>query len=112
MMSFLRKKLIEYLVESDEVLTKEKVEEFKLEIANQFEKNVFQAWTSYFRILYPFYYHQYKVDVVKFTENLIQNIRKDLGIEGFTKKNIVHFDGAQNQGFNRRTQYCRFFCQF
>lgn len=98
---FLRKRLIEFLVESEEQLTKEKIEDFKIEIARQFDKNVFQAWNSYFRILYPFYYHQYKVDVVKFTENLIQNIRKDLGIEGFTKKNIVHFDGAQNQGFNR-----------
>ena len=98
---FLRKKLIEYLVENEEPLTKHKVEEFKKEIASQFDKNVFQAWSSCFRLLYPFYYHQYKTDVVKFTEELIEKIRQDLDIKDFTKKNIVHFDGAQNQGFNR-----------
>lgn len=97
----LRKKLIEYLVESEEPLTKEKVEEFKNDLAKQFDKNVYKAWTSYFRILYPFYYHQFKTNVVKYMESFVLNLRKDLNIEEFTKKNIVHFDGAQNQGYNR-----------
>ncbi|WP_343705604.1 AAA family ATPase [Flavobacterium sp.] len=97
----LRKKNIQYLVESNSPLTKEKVEELKKEVANQFDKNVFQSWSSYFRILYPIYYHQYKTDVVQSIKKLINDIRKDLDIETFTKSNFVHFDGAQNQGFNR-----------
>lgn len=97
----LRKKLIDYLVEKEEALTKEAVDALKIKVAEKFEKNVFQAWSSYFRILYPFFYAQYKTDVVKYVENLVENIRQDLGIHNFTKKNIVHFDGAQNQGFNR-----------
>ncbi|RYJ39657.1 ATPase family protein [Flavobacterium anhuiense] len=97
----LRKKNIQYLVESNSPLTKEKVEELKKEVANQFDKNVFQSWSSYFRILYPIYYHQYKTDVVRSIKNLINDTRKDLDIESFTKSNFVHFDGAQNQGFNR-----------
>lgn len=97
---FLRKKIIEFLVESQERLTKEKVEEFKLEISSQFDKTVFKAWTSYFRILYPLYYYQYKTDVVKVLEKIILNFREDLNIESFTKSNLVHFDGAQNQGSN------------
>lgn len=32
---------------------------------------------------------------------MIQAIRRDLDVESFTKSNFVHFDGAQNQGFNR-----------
>ena len=97
----LRKKLIEFLVENEEPLTKETVEAFKKEVASKFDKNVFQAWSSYFRVLYPFYYHRYKTDVVKYIEQLTDKVREDLDIVPFTKKNIVHFDGAQNQGFNR-----------
>lgn len=97
----LRKKLIEYLVENKDPLTKKKVEEFKNDLAKQFDKNVYKAWTSYFRILYPFYYHQFKTNVVNYMENFVLNLRKDLNIEEFTKRNIVHFDGAQNQGSNR-----------
>lgn len=98
----LRKELIKFLVENDDVsLTKDKVDALKKEVANQFDKNVFHAWSSYFRILYPFYYEQFKVNVVKFLEDLVENIREDLDIKDFTKKNIVHFDGAQNQGSDR-----------
>lgn len=97
----LRKKNIQYLVESNSPLTMEKVEELKKEVANQFDKNVFHSWSSYFRILYPFYYRQYKTDVVQSIKKLINDTRKALDIESFTKSNFVHFDGAQNQGFNR-----------
>ncbi|WP_307307790.1 McrB family protein [Epilithonimonas hungarica] len=95
----LRRKLIEFVVENKETpLTKEIVDTLKKEVATKFDKNVFHAWSSYFRVLYPFYYDQYKANVIKLLENLVDNIRKDLGIEDFTKDNIVHFDGAQNQG--------------
>lgn len=97
---FLRKKIIEYLVENDTPLTKEKVEEFKTEIASNFDKNVFQAWNSYFRILYVFYYNQYKEQVVDEMKKLIDKLREDLNIKDYTKTNLVHFDGAQNQGLN------------
>ncbi|WP_452228446.1 McrB family protein [Lacinutrix sp. MEBiC02404] len=97
----LRKIIIKHLVENKEPLTKQKVDELKVEVGSKFEKNVFHAWSSYFRVLYPFYYEKYKTNVVKFVEDFIEKIRKDLKIKDFTKKNIVHFDGAQNQGFNR-----------
>lgn len=98
---FLRKKIIEYLVENDTPLTKEKVEEFKSVIASNFDKNVFQAWNSYFRILYVFYYNQYKEQVVDEIKKLIERLVDDLNIKDYTKTNLVHFDGAQNQGLNR-----------
>lgn len=95
----LRRKLIEFVVENKETpLTKEIVDTLKKEVATKFDKNVFHAWSSYFRVLYPFYYDQYKANVIKLLENLVENIRRDLGIVDFTKNNIVHFDGAQNQG--------------
>ncbi len=95
----LRKRIIEFVVENKDIpLTKEIVDTIKKEVATKFDKNVFHAWSSYFRVLYPFYYDQFKVNVIKLLENLVENIRRDLGIEDFTKNNIVHFDGAQNQG--------------
>lgn len=97
---FLRKKIIEYLVENETPLTKEKVEEFKSAIASNFDRNVFQAWNSYFRILYVFYYNQYKEQVVDEIKKLIERLREDLNIKDHTKINLVHFDGAQNQGLN------------
>lgn len=97
---FLRKKLIQYLVENEEPLTKQKVEDYKKEVSALFDKNVFHAWSSNFRVLYPFFYNYYKTNVIRAISELIQKICEDLEINDFTKNNIVHFDGAQNQGSN------------
>ncbi len=97
----LRKKLIEHLIEDDIPLTSAKIDEIKKQVDLQFEKNVFHVWKSHFRVLYPFYYDEYKDDVLKALNNLVENVRADLDILDFTKKKVVDFDGAQNQGSDR-----------
>lgn len=93
----LRYRLIEALLNGEKITT-EIIEKEKERIDSSFSKNVFRAWISPFRILYALIYAQYKQDLINFFENLANKLRNDLGIVDDTKVNIVHFDGAQNQG--------------
>ena len=95
----LRYRLLENLIEGKEI-SNELIDRVKLEVDQNFEKNVFQSWGKPFRILYSFLYEKEKQDLVDFFYQLISNIQKEIQIEGKTKINLVHLDGAQNQGTN------------
>lgn len=96
----LRSKLLEFLLNGSKLDTTI-INKVKEDIDASFEKNVFQAWSSNFRILYTFLYDKDKSDLETFFKELINQFQKDLEIENETKIKLVHFDGAQNQGQDR-----------
>jgi Cdc6-like AAA superfamily ATPase len=98
---WLRKKIIEHLVESTNSLDKSILENIKKEIATHFTKNVFHAWSSSFRLLYPLLYAEHKENVTQTMSNLMESFQKDLGLKTITKIKDVHLDGPQNQGYDR-----------
>lgn len=93
----LRYKLLQSLIEGKEI-TNKLINQVKKEVDQNFEKNVFQAWSKPFRILYTFLYEKEKQGLVDFFCQLIWSIQEELKIEDKTKINLVHLDGAQNQG--------------
>ena len=97
---FLRSKLLELLLNGTK-LDATIINQVKEDIDASFEKKVFQAWSSNFRILYTFLYDKDKSDLETFFKELINQFQKDLEIEKETKIKLVHFDGAQNQGQDR-----------
>lgn len=95
----LRYKLLEKLLEGFQ-LNYEILEEVKKDINQNFEKNVFQAWSNPFRILYSLVYDKDKDELVDFFCKLINSVQERLNLTNETKINLVHLDGAQNQGNN------------
>lgn len=93
----LRYRLLQSLIEGEEI-TNQLITQVKIEVDQNFEKNVFQAWSSPFRILYSFLYEKEKDGLVDFFCQLIWSIQEELKIKDKTKINLVHLDGAQNQG--------------
>ncbi len=96
----LRYTLLNKLIEGVR-LTEDIIAEVKEEISSGFEKNVFVSWKDPFRILYTFLYDKDKEELVKFFNEFINKIKSDLDLHDYTKNNLVHFDGAQNQGFDK-----------
>lgn len=96
---WLRSSIVEKLLK-DVKIDKKVISELKKEITENFEKNVFKAWTSSFRILYQLIFSQHKENTEVYFNKLMDNIRKRLDIMDVTKTNLVHFDGAQNQGYD------------
>lgn len=93
----LRQVLIELLLKKN-ILNDEVIKSQKKLISTNFEKNVFHVWRSNFRILYPLIYDSVKPDVIQFFKNQIIQLQKDTGLIDETDYNLVHYDGAQNQG--------------
>lgn len=98
---WLRKRIIEKIVNEEIQLTENLIQELKDEIAHHFEKNVFHAWSSNFRILYPLVYSKYKDEILQVGKKLALKIQTDLGLENDTKIKEVYLDGPQNQGYDR-----------
>lgn len=96
----LRSKIIEELIDN-KIIDNTTINLLKSQLEKDFDKNVYRAWTSNFRILYTLIFASDKFELEKFFNNLIKKIQKDLGITELTSKKLVHFDGAQNQGFHR-----------
>ncbi|MFE3849303.1 AAA family ATPase [Flavobacterium sp. LB3P45] len=96
----LRSKIIEELIDN-KIIDNASIALLKSQLEKDFDKNVYRAWTSNFRILYTLIFASDKFELEKFFNNLIKKIQKDLGITELTSKKLVHFDGAQNQGFHR-----------
>lgn len=96
---WLRSSIVEKLLQDVEI-DKKVISELKKEITENFEKNVFKAWTSSFRVLYQLIFSQHKENTEVYFNKLMDNIRKRLDIKDITKTNLVHFDGAQNQGYD------------
>ncbi len=95
----LRKSILEVLLEHG-TINDNKLQEIKQQIDAQFNKDVFKAWKSSFRVLYPLLYADKKQPLIDFLSNLIKNIQEELSISNQTKTKLVHFDGPQNQGFD------------
>jgi 5-methylcytosine-specific restriction enzyme B len=93
----LRKRIIDNLLKEKE-LTSIDILNLKNELSKDFEKNVYKSWKDNFRILYSLYFAKYKSDVEYYMERLIYLIQVKLDIKNITNYNLVHFDGAQNQG--------------
>lgn len=98
---WLRKNIIEHLVESKNPIDKNILENIKADIAKKFAKNVFHAWSSSFRLLYPLLYTEHKENTIQVMSNLMESFQKDLGLTSITKIKDVHLDGPQNQGSDR-----------
>lgn len=96
---WLRSSIVEKLLQNEKI-NDEVISGIKNEITQKFEKNVFKAWTSSFRVLYQLIFSKYKENTEVYFHKLIDNIRLRLGIKDITKTNLVHFDGAQNQGYD------------
>ena len=95
----LRKSIVEKLLLGT-TIDKSEISKLKNDISQNFEKNVFKSWTSYFRILYQLVFSQYKENTETYFNKFMGNIRERLDIKEITKTKLVHFDGAQNQGSN------------
>ncbi|WP_447767914.1 McrB family protein [Sphingobacterium faecium] len=98
---WLRKRVIEVLVEKKMPLDNQLIIDLKQEISKHFDKNVFHAWSSNFRILYPLIYAQNKALIIDSVKSLAQQLQKDLLLEIETKLKEVYLDGPQNQGYDR-----------
>lgn len=98
---WLRKRIIERLVENEQEFSSALINDHKQEISKNFEKNVFRAWKSNFRILYPLVYSKYKDAILEEGKKMAFRIQKDLGLENETKIKEVYLDGPQNQGYDR-----------
>lgn len=98
---WLRKSIIEHLVESDRPLSKSILDDEKQKVGLNFKKNVFHAWSSSFRILYPLIYAQHRDNVKDTMYSLMVSFQNDLGLTDKTKIKDVHLDGPQNQGYDR-----------
>ncbi|MDM1036257.1 AAA family ATPase [Myroides odoratimimus] len=98
---WLRREIIKSLVENDIQLSTLMINELKQKISTNFEKNVFHAWSSNFRVLYPLVYAKYKNDILDYGKKLAIKLQADLGLENDTKIKEVYLDGAQNQGYDR-----------
>jgi len=98
---WLRKLIIEHLIESNIPINEIIIENKKQFIDKKFDKDVFHSWNSIFRLLYPLIYSQYKDDVKDTISNLMKSFQKDLNVEEITKLKEVDLDGPQNQGFDR-----------
>ncbi|MFZ0599020.1 MAG: AAA family ATPase, partial [Flavobacterium sp.] len=96
----LRSKILEKLL-NKEIINSDTIATIKSELTAKFEKNVYKAWTSNFRILYTLIFSKYKPSLEEFFYNLIESIQKDLDLVNHTHKTLIHFDGPQNQGFTR-----------
>ena len=101
--SILRYNLLKYLLNNNK-LTPKIIEEEKQKIIDVVHKqhknyNPFHAWKSD-GILYYFCYFSEKEIIRKFLVDFSDKIRKNLGILGKTNKNVVDFDGSQNQGYD------------
>lgn len=96
----LRSKLL-YILQEKGAITLNDIENTKEELSKGFEKNVYHAWSSPFRILYPFLFESFKKDLEKSIDELINRLIEDLRIADKVNVNLVHFDGPQNQGFDR-----------
>ncbi len=94
-----RNSIVEKLLQGVKI-DKEIISALKEEINKNFEKNVFRAWGT-FGILYQLIFSQHKENTELYFNKLMDNIRKRLDIKDITKTNLVHFDGAQNQGFDK-----------
>ncbi|MCT7646711.1 McrB family protein [Aliarcobacter butzleri] len=95
---YLRKKVIDTLINGN--LTEGILQSFKEEISKNFDKDVFRSWGEPFRILYTIYFAKYKEDIEFYFGRFINIIQNKLNIKNQTKSTLVHFDGAQNQGFD------------
>ncbi len=98
---WLRRKIIEHLVESENPIDKNILENIKADIAKKFAKNVFHAWSSSFRLLYPLLYAEHKEKTIQALSNLMESFQRDLGLTTITKIKDVHLDGPQNQGTDK-----------
>ena len=98
---WLRKRIIERIIEEDLSVNPQLIKELKEEIAANFDKNVFHAWSSNFRILYPLVYSKFKDEILDEGKKIALRIQSDLGLEKDTKIKEVYLDGPQNQGYDR-----------
>ncbi len=96
---YLRKRILDYLKVNS--IDEDIIKKLKEEISQNFDKNVFRSWGETFRILYTIYFSKYKDDLEIYFKRFIQIIQKKLKIENLTKSTLVHFDGPQNQGYDK-----------
>jgi len=78
-------------------IEKKEIEKIKKDVNKKYSTNILANWGN-FGILYYIFYHKYKAEINEFLEKFSNRIITDLNIQEFTKKHIVGFDGAQNQG--------------
>ncbi len=96
---WLRSSIVEKLLQ-DVKINEQEISKLKKDITKNFEKNVFHAWKAHFRIIYQLVLAKHKEIIEIYFNRLIDIICKKLEITDITKKNLVHFDGPQNQGFD------------
>ncbi|MFG0592218.1 McrB family protein [Myroides odoratimimus] len=98
---WLRKEVIKSIVENNIPLSTSMINGLKQKISTNFEKNVFHAWSSNVRVLYPLVYAKYKNEILDHGKKLAIKLQKDLGLENDTKIKEVYLDDPQNQGYDR-----------
>jgi hypothetical protein len=101
--TILRYNLLQYLINGEKI-SSEIIDIEKDKIRNIVKKHnekydPFHSWKND-RVLYQFCYYLYKKDIIEYLNKITDEIRNKLNIFKDTKKNVVSFDGAQNQGFN------------
>lgn len=96
---YLRKRILDYLKVNS--IDENIIQKLKEEISQNFDKNVFRIWGETFRILYTIYFSKYKDDFEIYFKRFIQIIQNKLKIKNLTKSTLVHFDGPQNQGYDK-----------
>jgi len=87
---------------NEKPISTQRIEYWKTEIKNEYEKNVFRSWPHLFNILFELYYRKDKDEIMKNLEEIHDWFRKGLEIENliyFNKQvSINGFDWNQNFG--------------
>lgn len=89
--------VVNFLIEKRNI-TFDDIEVIKFDVDKQNEKNILQAWKSYFSLFLPFIYQDKVYNVlVDITNDLITKLE----LNDTVKSKIVDFDGANNFGSDR-----------
>lgn len=100
--NLIRYKVCEKILK-DRSITLEELEEIKAEVSNMYDTDILKPWSN-FRILFPFYYEQYKekvnVELYKLYKSII-DMSEFKNVKFKKDKYICDFQGPMNLGDDR-----------
>lgn len=93
----IRLHVLDYITSND-IITKEVIEEIKKEVNELYPTDILHSWKSYFSLFYIFFYCDIRPDIKRQLKDLTVNLNNDLKLTEFSASKEVDFDGVQNFG--------------
>lgn len=82
-------------------ITEAVLEDKKLRISEEYEKDVFRAWKNPFSIFYPFYIKAEGVNSRELIEKILDKVFSSLNTDGDLSFKLVDFNGSRQLGSDR-----------